>query len=99
MTRDNIKNFKDLPFDEMHDGVGAVLEFNNGYGVSVVRHQYSYGGDVGLYELAVLLDGSLCYNTYITDDVEGHLSESDVSELMVQVQALKPNLQKEVKLT
>ena len=96
MRRDNIKNFKDLPFDEMHGGVGAVLEFNNDYGVSVVKHQYSYGGDEGLYELAVLLDGSLCYDTYITPDVEGYLSETDVSELMLKVQALKPNLQKEV---
>ena len=96
MTRDNIKNFDDLDFVSHLNGVGAVLEFNNNYGVSVVRHQYSYGGDAGLYELGVLLDGSLCYDTHVTPDVEGHLSESDVSELMLKVQALKPNLQKEV---
>jgi hypothetical protein len=63
--------------------------FPNGYGVSVVRHQYSYGGKRGLYELAVLDNkGDLCYTTPITSDVEGYLSPEKVTQLMRAVQEL-----------
>ena len=33
-----------------HDGVQHVYEFPNGYGASVIKHDYSYGGKSGLWE-------------------------------------------------
>jgi hypothetical protein len=66
-----MRTFKDLVFKQhpSADGIIARITFDNGYGASVVRHEYSYGGKDGLYELAVLdKNGDLCYDTPITDD-------------------------------
>ena len=86
-----MKQFKDLQFKK-HDDLGGVVSritFDNGYGASVVKHQYSYGGNDGLYELAVLdKDGELCYDTPITNDVIGYLREQDVSDVMEKIQQL-----------
>ena len=47
-------NFSDLQFNLAHNGINTQVFFPNGYGASVVSHQYSYGGKEGLYELAVI---------------------------------------------
>jgi hypothetical protein len=87
-----MKTFKDLEFKPHAAGMGGVMSriiFENGYGASVVQTDYTYGGKDGLYELAVLdKDGKLCYDTPVTDDVEGHLSEDDVTKLLEQIQKL-----------
>ena len=72
------------------DGVVARHTFPNGYGVSVIRNEYSYGGRDGLYELAVLHNDELCYTTPITDDVIGHLTPERVEEIMLEVSRLAP---------
>jgi hypothetical protein len=87
-----MKTFKDLEFtrDPFLDGVVAEMSFPNGFGVSVVCHKGSYGGKAELYELAVLKGLTLCYDTPVTGDVEGWLTNDEVTELMRQVQEL-PN--------
>jgi hypothetical protein len=65
------------------------MTFENGYGVSVVSHTYSYGGKDGLFEIAVLdKDGNLTYDTPVTNDVIGYLTEEDVTDVLKQVQEL-----------
>ena len=65
------------------------MMFENGYGVSVVSHTYSYGGKKGLYEIAVLdKNGELTYDTPVTNDVIGYLSETGVTDVMKKVQEL-----------
>ena len=89
-----MKKFQDLPFFPINDapfmvGKKARMHFDNGYGVSVVSHSYSYGGRDGLYEVAVLdSDDNLTYETPVTNDVIGYLTEEDVSDVMKQVQEL-----------
>ena len=78
----------------MRDGTQVVYKFENGYGASVVCHEFSYGGDQGLKELAVLTFPDderyeLCYSTEITDDVLGYLSDEDVADLLVKIEALE----------
>ena len=90
---ENLKEFKDLQFvrhnDRYTNGIRARLFFPNGYGVSVISNNYSYGGREGLYETGVLdTAGDLCYSTPVTDDVIGWLSEDDVSRVMKEVQEL-----------
>ena len=86
-----MKQFKDLQFKQHRElnGVVARITFDNGYGASVVKHEFSYGGKDGLYELAVLdSNGDLTYDTPITDDVIGYLREQDVTDVMEKIQKL-----------
>ena len=86
-----MKTFKDLEFKQhpSADGIISRITFENGYGASVVRHEYSYGGKDGLYELAVLnSDGELCYDTPVTNDVIGYLRDIDVTDVMTKIQQL-----------
>jgi hypothetical protein len=69
-------------------GVQKVYEFDNGYGASVIMHQGSYGYSKGLWELAVLENGELCYDTSITHDVIGHLTEAKVNKYLKQIKEL-----------
>jgi len=88
-----MKKFEDLDFIKLDDGfmkgVKCRMTFENGYGVSVVSHTYSYGGKDGLFEIAVLdKDGNLTYDTPVTNDVIGYLTEEDVTDVLKQVQEL-----------
>ena len=85
-----MKQFNDLQFKKhpQKDGVITRIIFDNGYGASVVKHEHSYGGDKGLYELAVIKDDELCYDTPITNDVIGYLRDIDVTDVMEKIQQL-----------
>jgi hypothetical protein len=87
-----MRTFKDLEFIPHSMGIGIMsrIHFDNGFGASVVKNSFSYGGDKGLYELAVLdSDGELTYNTPVTDDVIGWLRPEDVTDVMEKIQLLK----------
>ena len=88
-----MKQFKDLEFTSLDtdflSGKKSRIQFDNGYGASVVSHNFSYGGKQGLYEIAILdNEGDICYDTPITDDVIGHLTEEDVTEVLIKIQSL-----------
>ena len=87
-------NFSDLQFNAHPNwqGIQAKHFFSNGYGVSVIQSPNSYGGSEGLYELAVLKgsqdDHQISYDTHITDDVLGYLTEDEVTDLLSKVSSL-----------
>lgn len=87
-----MKTFKDLEFKDHPNGMGGVqakIQFANGFGASIVKTPFSYGGTRGQYELAVFgQDGDITYDTPITDDVLGYLNENAVSEALAKIQAL-----------
>ena len=87
-----MKTFKDIVFktNPMGADFGIVsrTQFDNGYEVSVVKSPYSYGGDKGLYELAIFKDDEICYDTPITNDVLGYLTDKDVTEVLIKIQQL-----------
>jgi hypothetical protein len=89
-----MKTFNDLQFKEhpkgaVYGGIISRIIFDNGYGATVVQGPHSYGGSDGLYELAVVgKDDEICYDTPITSDVEGYLSETQVTDLLIKIQQL-----------
>jgi hypothetical protein len=86
-----MKTFSDLEFKPhpMGSGIISRIKFDNGYGASVVKGPHTYGGDQDLYELAVLDNNDdLTYDTPVTSDVEGYLTEEDVTILLKQIQNL-----------
>ena len=83
--------FNDLEFkQDIQRGLNAArIMFDNGYGASVIIGPHTYGGEDGLYELGVLgKDKKLTYDTPVTEDVKGYLSEDDVTKLLEQIQKL-----------
>lgn len=70
------------------------VTFENGRGVSIIRHRGSYGGKAGLFELAVLdAKGDIDYSTPVTGGVLGWLSVDEVLDAMQKVAALPPATQ------
>lgn len=90
-----MKTFSDLKFETHHSAkysplyaghTMAHLIFENGFGVSVVFGSRFYSNGVDTYELAVIKDGYIRYDTPITDDVLGHISEDEVTKVMERIQ-------------
>jgi len=79
-------NFKHSPTERKKQ---SIVQFPNGYGASIVQGPHTYGGNEGLYELAVYdKDGQITYDTPITDDVLGYLSEEDVEKILTDIKNL-----------
>lgn len=73
-------------YSMLAEGRQWKFQFDNGFGASVIND--GYGREQGLYELAVLADGRLTYDTPITDDVLGYLSPDEVGEALAKIEAL-----------
>ena len=77
-------------------GIHYVFRFENGYGASVIKANWSYGGTKDLWELAVIkffgkenADYELDYFTEITDDVCGYETDDGIRELLARIKALE----------
>ena len=55
---------------------------------SVIRHEGSYGGRLGLFELAVLRDGNIVYDTPVAGDVLGWLTPEEVVDATLRTASL-----------
>ena len=98
-----IKTFKDLEF-EMHpilldaksqdtkeifaNSKHAVMEFENGYGVSVIFGDQFCSNGIDTYEVAIIKDNHVCFDTPLTDNVLAYQNEDEVTEIMRKVQEL-----------
>lgn len=89
--KDNIEISKKLNRDSFN--YQWIFKFENNYGASVVKHWGSYGFDEDLFELAVLkFYGDSChyltYDTPITNDVLGYLTNDEVLEYLEKIRGL-----------
>ena len=79
---------KKMPDHFYSEGELYQIDFPNGLGASVVRSKYSYGGRNGLWELAVVRGHEIVYDTPITHDVLGYLTDADVEKVLAQIEAI-----------
>lgn len=87
------KNLFNVLACDCEDVIQYVFRFKNGYGASVIKNKYSYGNEDNLWELAVIVFVNtrkwyLCYDSPITDDVEGYLSNRQVRALLKRIKRL-----------
>lgn len=80
-------------YREFDDGVQYIFKFNNGFGASVVKSIGTYGHAQDLWELAVIrikddYTFDLVYDTDVTDDVIGYLTDDKVNELLDRIKNL-----------
>jgi len=69
-------------------GYQKFVEFDNGYTASVVSNDMSYGGDSGLFEIAILYNDSIVYDTGLTEDVIGFLDFQEVADTLKKIEQL-----------
>ena len=67
-------------------GWQKIFEFPNGYGASVVVHDFSYGLELALLDA----DGNIIQHPDITDDVAGFLNVDSCNDLLEKIARL-PN--------
>lgn len=78
---------------ELFGGIQYLFKFKNNYGASVVKHDGSYGNKEDLWELAVIRfdrydKWCLNFDTEITDDVLGYLTDEDVRGYLKEISEL-----------
>ncbi|WP_413488398.1 hypothetical protein [Carnobacterium divergens] len=85
------KQYRDLAYFDKYKndisdqyGMRNIYTFPNGYGASVVDGMGSYG-----LELAVLSEDAITYETPITDDVLGHLTQETLTDALNQIYNLE----------
>lgn len=78
--------------EEYMNAKHAKMQFENGYGISVLKGTLFYSNGIDTYEVAVLDNNGICYNTSITNDV-GYVDANEVSNIMKQIQELPPVVQ------
>lgn len=69
-------------------GLQYLISFKNGYQGNVISSKYAHTDKEHPYELAVLKNGHICYDTPITHDVIGHLTADEVGEILAKIEAL-----------
>ncbi len=62
-----------------------LFEFSNGYGASVIGGPFCYGDGVNTFELAVLKDEKIVYDTPLTDDVLAWQSEEEIERALKEI--------------
>lgn len=66
-------------------GEQARYIFPNGYGISVINGSGTYSSK-GTYEVAILYDGHLTYNTSLTDDVLSEQTPKDIDTILSTIE-------------
>lgn len=80
------------PHSSVLGGTMTSVFFDNGFGASIITGDQFYTSNNKPYELAVLKGtkghSQLTYDTEITDDVMGYLTESEVDKILKKIESL-----------
>jgi hypothetical protein len=79
--------FDDLQFvPHPLGGTRARWEFDNGYGISVVHGPLFYC-DEDTFEVAILKDDRITYDTPLTNDVLGYQTSEDINNILKELES------------
>ena len=93
---EGVKEYKVSDY-QMFDGdlkgneYAGEVDFDNGYGLSIISHKTSYGGDRGLFEIMLIRNGQPYSFPPITeegDTIKGFLTKEKVEEIIQDVELL-----------
>jgi len=73
------------------NGHSVQFVFENGYNLSIVKHDFSYSGE-NTSEVAVLFNEQFVTRDFvqgIQDDVVGYVKDDELAELMIKVKNWK----------
>ena len=90
-----MKTFEDLEFkDRRFDNIKqARMDFENGYSISVIFGEGTYcDNDGSNYEVAILRNGKITYNTPITDNVLSCQTPEQITAIMKEIQTYEKGL-------
>ena len=82
---------------EIFNGIQKIYRFPNGYGASVIKNDYSYGNQLGLWEIALLRfndEGAHWLTTlepYFEDGLIGYLDDAEVLKLLNWIKNIETN--------
>lgn len=99
-----MKTFNDLVFGQhinpnINDIIQARMQFDNGYGISVLLGGYGiHSNGIDTYEVAILYNDELCYDSGLCDDILAHRTQEEITGLMEKIQLL-PNKNTEIAVT
>lgn len=68
----------------------AYVEFDNGFYISILNSKHSQGA-IDEYEIAILDENGICYDTPLTNDVVGHLDKKGVEKWLKDISELDYN--------
>ena len=82
--------FQDIKFKstDHNNGIQALLDFGK-YQMSIVQHDYSYGGSKGLYEIGMFEGKTMVEIPGVTeegDTVKGFMTEEDVVDAIKKME-------------
>ena len=91
----NFYDVKMMPMEKPFNGVQAILDFGE-YHLSIVKHDYSYGGKQGKFEIGVFesKDGiakgmvELPGITAMGDTIKGFLADYEVDAIIKKMKAI-----------
>lgn len=86
-----LKSFEMIEKVDMPGQYQCVLDFDDNVQLSIITGKYTYGGDRGLYEIAVFKDGDFAGLPGIVDvgeQVRGYLTESEVDVIIKKIYIL-----------
>lgn len=79
-----------LPHRLDKSALRATIDFENGYGASIINWTDCSINPAAPYELCVMKGGKVCFDTHVADDLCCELTEGAVSELLNKIEALPP---------
>ena len=76
---------------DLYNNPPVRLGFGKGYELSIIKNDMSYGGNMGLYEIAAIQDGEFVELPGITeegDTVKGWLTKENVDGIILKMMAI-----------